>query len=237
VWNPLPTTTVRWAAFRALKRALITNQTLEPTNVAGFNQFFDDFDATNAWRYGVAVDQKFIHDVFAGVEFSQRDMDVPFLSAQELGKLTFREEEQRERLARSYLFWTPHPWWALRLEYLFERYTTQGVTFTPKDLNTHRVPVGISFFHPSGFGASLKATYFDQEGTFVLNNGNVRSGRDDFWVVDAGISYRLPQRYGFITVGASNLFDQAFRFFDRDLKNPSIQPDRMLFVRFTLALP
>ena len=237
VWNPFPTTTVRWAAFRALKRALITNQTLEPTNVAGFNQFFDDFDATNAWRYGVAVDQKFIHDVFAGVEFSQRDMDVPFLSAQELGKLTFREEEQRERLARSYLFWTPHPWWALRLEYLFERYTTQGVTFTPKDLNTHRVPVGISFFHPSGFGASLKATYFDQEGTFVLNNGNVRSGRDDFWVVDAGISYRLPQRYGFITVGASNLFDQAFRFFDRDLKNPSIQPDRMLFVRFTLALP
>src|SRR2546425_4451454 len=79
--------------------------------------------------------------------------------------------------------------------------------------------------------------YFNQEGTFVLNNGNVRSGRDDFWVVDAGISYRLPQRYGFITVGASNLFDQAFRFFDRDLKNPSIQPDRMLFVRFTLALP
>ena len=237
VWNPLPTTTVRWAVFRALKRALITNQTLEPTNVAGFNQFFDDFDATNAWRYGVAVDQKFIHDVFAGVEFSQRDMDVPLLSAEVPGKLTFREEAQRERLARSYLFWTPHPWWALRLEYQFERYTTQGLNSTPKDLNTHRVPVGISFFHPSGFGASLKATYFDQEGTFVLNNLNVRSGQDDFWVVDAGISYRLPQRYGFITVGASNLFDQDFRFFDRDLKNPSIQPDRMVFARFTLALP
>ena len=42
IWNPFPGTTVRAAAFRVLKRTLITDQTLEPTQVAGFNQFFDD---------------------------------------------------------------------------------------------------------------------------------------------------------------------------------------------------
>ena len=42
MWNPFPATTVRAAAFRVLKRRLITNQTLEPTQVAGFNQFYDD---------------------------------------------------------------------------------------------------------------------------------------------------------------------------------------------------
>ena len=59
VWNPLATTTVRGAVFRTLKRTLITDQTLEPTQVAGFNQFFDDPNATRTWRYGVAVDQQF----------------------------------------------------------------------------------------------------------------------------------------------------------------------------------
>ncbi len=56
-WNPLPGTTLRAAAFRVLKRTLITDQTLEPTQVAGFNQFFDDPEVTEAWRYGAAVDQ------------------------------------------------------------------------------------------------------------------------------------------------------------------------------------
>jgi hypothetical protein len=120
---------------------------------------------------------------------------------------------------------------------MFERFTTDGLADQPKELDTHRVPVGISFFHPSGLSASLKATYFNQDGTFVLNDESVRSGRDDFWTVDAGINYRLPKRYGFITIGATNLFDKAFNFFDRDLNNPSIQPDRTFFARVTLALP
>src|SRR5438093_2650685 len=47
-WNPFPDTTVRAAAFRVLKRTLITNQTLEPTQVANFNQFFDDFNRARA---------------------------------------------------------------------------------------------------------------------------------------------------------------------------------------------
>jgi len=51
-WNPLPNTTLRAAAFRTLKRTLITDQTIEPTQVAGVNQFFDDNNATDAWRYG-----------------------------------------------------------------------------------------------------------------------------------------------------------------------------------------
>ena len=142
-----------------------------------------------------------------------------------------------ENVARSYLFWTPLSWLALRTEYMFERFTTEGLSDQPKKLNTHRVPLGISLFHPSGFSASLKATYIHQDGNFVLNDESVRSGRDDFWTLDAGLSYRLPKRYGFITVGATNILDRKFKFFDRDLKNPSIQPNRMVFTKITLALP
>ncbi len=237
VWNPLQSTTVRAAIFRTLKRTLITDQTLEPTQVAGFNQFFDDINGTDAWRYGGAVDQKFSKNVFGGIEYTVRTMSVPFFDVTDPVEPRFREEQQDEQIARTYLFWTPHDWFAVRAEYMFEHFKTQGLTDQPKDLQTHRVPVGVNFFHPSGIGASTVVTYWNQHGRFILNDTSQRSGRDDFVTVDAAISYRLPQRYGFFTVGVTNLLDKEFRYFDRDIKNPTVQPDRMIFGRFTLALP
>ena len=79
-WNPFRNTTLRAAAFRVLKRTLISDQTLEPTQVAGFNQFYDDFNATDSWRYGGAIDQKFSSTIFGGMEFSTRDVNIPFES-------------------------------------------------------------------------------------------------------------------------------------------------------------
>jgi tetratricopeptide (TPR) repeat protein len=239
-WNPFPDTTVRAAAFRVLKRTLITDQTLEPTQVAGFNQFFDDRNVTEAWRYGAAIDQKFTRNIFGGVEFSKRDLTIPLISNN-----TAIEQDGNEYMARTYLFWTPHPWLGLKAEYMFERIENEDPTLGPKKLKTHRVPLGINFFHPSGFSASLTGTYWNQNGEFQRIApsvfGVLQSGRDDFWTVDAAISYRLPNRLGFITVGAANLFDRKFKYFDTDRGsvniNPRIIPDRVFFGRLTLALP
>ena len=106
------------------------------------------------------------------------------------------------------------------------------------ELDTHRVPLGISFFHPSGLSVPLTATYWNQDGKFLrLASGVIQSGGSNFWTVDAAINYRLPKRYGFITVGATNLLDQKFKFFNTDFNNPTIQPDRTFLARVTLALP
>jgi hypothetical protein len=86
----------------------------------------------------------------------------------------------------------------------------------------------------------VKATFYDQNGEFQRQDaflGDYTSGRDDFWLVDAAINYRLPKRYGFITVGATNLFDRSFNFIDTDIQNPLIQPSRFFFGRITLNLP
>jgi tetratricopeptide (TPR) repeat protein len=240
-WNPFPGTTVRAAAFRVLKRTLITQQTLEPTQVAGFNQFYDDPNLTEAWRYGGAIDQKFTKDLFGGVEFSKRELKVPFLDfTVDPENPPTVEANWDEYLGRTYLFWTPQPWLGLRVEYIFERLKRdeqfpEGVT----EVDTHRVPLGINFFHPSGLSAFLTATYFNQAGEFggITAVDPIRHGSDSFWTVDAAINYRLPKRYGFVTVGATNLFDEKFKFFDLDLNNASIQPDRTVFGRVTLALP
>ncbi len=239
-WTPFAGTTLRAAAFRVLKRTLISDQTIEPTQVAGFNQFFDDFNLTEAWRYGGAIDQKLTKSLFGGVEFSKRDLTVPIVDVGDDPPFdpVNRDVDWNEYLGRAYLFWTPHRWLSLRAQYIFERFERD--VLTPRELDTQRVPLGIGFFHPSGLSASLTATYWDQEGTFTpfldptLPN---RSGGDHFWTVDAAISYRLPKRYGFISVGATNLFDEEFNFFEVDLDNPTIQPTRTVFARVTLAFP
>jgi len=76
-WNITPNTTLRAAVFRTLKRGLLTDQTLEPTQIAGFNQLFDDPAGTKAWRYGIGLDQKFTDRMFGGFEVSRRHLDYP----------------------------------------------------------------------------------------------------------------------------------------------------------------
>ena len=107
LWNPIPSTTIRAAAFRTLKRTLLTDQTIEPTQVAGFNQFFDDANTTSAWTYGGALNQKFPHEVYAGGEFTWRNMTVPFFDTAVNTETTANWKEKNSRI---YLFWTPHEW-------------------------------------------------------------------------------------------------------------------------------
>jgi outer membrane receptor protein involved in Fe transport len=231
-WSPLPGTTIRGSAFRTLKRTLVTDQTLEPTQVAGFNQFFDDSFVADIWRYGGAIDQKLGRRAFIGAEVSKRDLEFPFLFGPEVATA-----EWDEWLGRGYLFLTPHKWVSLRVQYIyeqFERVQTPALDFN--ELKTHRVPLGVGFFHPSGISASVTTTYWDQEGEFVQGPGSV-DGSSDFWLVDAVVSYRLPKRYGFISVGATNLLDEEFEYFEVNLKNPTIVPSRSVFVKITVAVP
>jgi len=241
-WEPILGTTLRAAAFRVLKRTLITDQTLEPTQVAGFNQFFDEANGTKSWRYGVALDQKFGANVFAGAEFSKRDLETPYLAVSENPlNPPARDSDWDEYIARAYLFWTPHPWLSLRGEYLFEHFERdEEFTAGINELETYRVPLGINFFHPSGLSTSLNVTYVNQDGEIeavAIEPHPIRSASTDFWLVDAALNYRLPKRYGFISVGVTNLFDEDFQFFDIAFDNPSFRPTRQFFARLTLAFP
>ena len=68
----------------------------------------------------------------------------------------------------------------------------------------------------------MTATYYDQEGTIernVIAFDLFEDGADQFWLVDAAISYRLPKRYGFVTLGVKNIFDEEFDYYEVDRKN------------------
>jgi tetratricopeptide (TPR) repeat protein len=225
-------TTIRAAAFRTLKRTLVTDQTLEPTQVGGFNQFFDDSFVTDGWRYGGGIDQKLGRNVFLGAELSKRDLEFPFLFGPEVQTANWDEW-----LGRGYLFVAPHPRMALRAQYLYEKYErVQEPVLGFTELKTQRFPLGLTFFHPSGLSANVNVTYWKQDGQFAQGPGTV-PGSSDFWLVDAALTFRLPKRFGFVAIGAANLFDETFQYYEVDFENPTIAPKRSVYAKVTLAVP
>ena len=143
---------------------------------------------------------------------------------------------QKEWLGRAYSYWTPRPCLALSADYLYERHEREGDPV--KEVKTHRVPLAVRVFHPSGVIAMFKGTYFDQKGEFFPLNavGPSEAGNDRFWIFDASAGYRLPNRWGIASIEARNLFDKSFRYQDMDRLNPVIWPERSVLFKITLAL-
>ena len=239
-WNPFPGATLRAAIFRTLKRTLLSDQTIEPTQVAGFNQFFDDPEGTDAWRYGIGMDQQFSARLYGGAEFSKRDLHVTGIAVQSPILVTIDKVDWEEQLGRAYIYWLPHSFLALSMEYQFEHFKRPRELMGAEEiskLNTHRFSLGVNFFHPLGFSARLKPMYIAQDGKFGVDGpfGDIVSGDDQFWVVDTSMAYRLPNRWGLITLEVRNLFNEKFGFQDTDPANPTIYPERLILGRLTLA--
>ncbi len=255
IWQLLPDTTLRAAWFRAVKGVFAVNTTIEPSQVAGFNQLFDDADGTKSERYGVALDQVFSPQLYAGLEFSWRELERPFGAA---------VEERTEHLHRGYLYWTPSDYVAFSAEYFLDRFDRDlpidsGSVEEPVLVTTHRIPLTFSYYRPSGFFSQLTVTHVNQDVEIRKDRAisalrvpkedpdkrtfeqiNDSAGIERFWLVDAALGYRLPSRWGIVAVGVNNLFDTEFRFQESNFNQeepvtPLYQPDRTLYAQFTVS--
>jgi len=253
-WNITDMFRLRLAWFETIKPALITNQTLEPTQVAGFNQLFDDSSGTRSRRVGIGLDAYFSENIYGGIELSERDLRVPFFDQ---AFVLLETEKQQERIYRSYLYWLPHVHWTVNGEFQFERYTRNAMVVgnpdEPFQVQTLSAPLSINYFHPSGISGKFTTTYV-QQNLERLTTSTVRDGTDSFVLFDAAIGYRLPNRKGLLSLEVRNLLNEDFfyrnvnfqnnaqniNFQDNPLENPNstsptraFVPERTFFMRFT----
>lgn len=235
-WDVTERARLRLAGFRTLKRSLVSNQTLEPTQVAGFNQFFDDLTGSIATRYGMGLDIKISTSLFSGVELTTRDVEAPIISGSAI-----RIEDNDERLHRAYVAWTPHDRWAIGVDYLWEEFDRPPLFPSPTrpfGLKTQRLPVSVAYYDPRGPYAKLRATAYDQELTQAASLGGDRSDR--YALVDIELGYRLPRRLGSVSLAIANVFDKGFNFHDIDFQTgiprpPIVLPERSAILRLTLS--
>lgn len=240
-WQVADGVRVRAAAFRTTKRALVTDETLEPTNVAGFNQFFDDFNGTEAWRYGTGLDFRPRDDLFLGVEVSQRDYDVPVVAT--LGGKPFVFADRRERELRAYAYWIASDQLAFAVEprlEQFERQRPREVDETvPLRLLTVELPLQAAWFDPRGWFARAGVTWLyqelDREPGSTLADGSAYN-----LILDAEAGYRLPERRGLLSLRVENLLDEEIEYRDdnfrsSEVRTPRFTPGRTIIGRITVV--
>lgn len=238
VYKPLPGTALRLAALRTLKTLYANNQTLAPTQVAGFNQLYDNSEGSKAWLYGAGLDHRFSRTVSGGLETVRRYVDSRVIRVQPA------YEDQNEESHTAYLYWTPNTNLAVSAQYHFENFERDFlpgvVSDQPAALRTRSAPLEVSYFHRSGLFARLRGTYVEQKVKEVLAAGTA-SMQDSFWIGDAALGYRLPGRLGMAELAVRNLMDEDFQYQSVDpgvadaspLASP-YYPERAAFVRLQL---
>ena len=207
-WNILQGLLFRVAAFQTVKPALVASQTIQPTQVAGFNQFYDDRNGTQSRLYGLGVDARIAEGLYTGAEMSRRDLDTPPIGNT---ALPFVVADQREDNYRGYLYMTMSKNWALSMEIEADRFNssneTEEGTGPPLEVKTLSVPISLSYFDEQGFFGSLSGRYVRQD---VVRSKEARTasraeGDESFAVVDIGFGYRLPERRGLAGFEITNI--------------------------------
>ncbi|QSB03264.1 TonB-dependent receptor [Methylomonas sp. EFPC1] len=242
IWTPTQNLTLRSAAFRTIKRPLTNNQTIEPTQVAGFNQFYDENNGAAAWQYAAGIDYKPTHNLFMGGEIIWRD------SQQTINSIS-SQFSRNEATHMAYLYWSPSDWLTLKSEYRFEKFKREFTNSldpsNPRSVASHQVPLSINLFHNSGLFAKLSGTFVDQHATssrllagLPANAPRFTGDSESFWVFDALLGYRLPNRLGTLALEGRNLFDNNFVYQSVfDASGPQLSPfipERQLFVKLSL---
>ena len=231
---PRPGTTLRAAAIRGFRRSFVAEQTLERTQVAGFNQFYDDALGTTSDRYGVGWDEELSESSFAGIELSRRVLKVPQPFALPIERFEWNEKDYR-----AYYSLVPNDSLSLSLEYTYER-ITQDPFFAENflDVETQMIPASVTWF-PRGRQLSVQTRlgYVRQTGEFRRDplSAEFEAGTSEFWMADISLRYQLSSRRGFIMAEIRNVFDEQFNYQETDTLSPTMARERLAFLRASFS--
>jgi hypothetical protein len=230
-------TTIRAAYFETLKRALIGNETLEPTTIAGFNQFYEDPEATVARSIAMGIDVSYgASKVFAGINHVQRDLD--FAAIPLLPPLTIQTADAKEATTTAYANWLASDRWGFGLQYqrqYFDRSLAARSFERIVDAKTDRLAVHLERVIPKhGLSFRIEPTWIHQRGTFANRFEVPYRGSDDFIIVNAEARYKLPKRRGTVAISVENLFDESFNYQDEVPFKSRYSPELNVSVRATL---
>ena len=236
-WSPIETgTTLRAAASRTIKVPYAGSQTLRPTQLAGFNQILDEFDGTRADQLDFSLEQKLSSSVTIGTTASLRWLARELVVDDSGVDLS----DARDDRVGAFAYWTATNELAFTFQPMFEWYRARERESSgdPYRVRTLTLPVTAAWFHPSGVYAFGGASYLQQD---IQQAPEGTSEQDDDWgiLIDLGVGYRLPRRYGTIGFRIDNLFDEQLSFQDESLRtdtdlNPRFLPARTFLLTATL---
>jgi tetratricopeptide (TPR) repeat protein len=245
-----PATTLRGAWFQTANAHGSTGldrESIEPTQVAGFNQVLNDVSSADTEVFGLGLDHKLSARTYLGLEATQGVTRRPTFAATSVqtfdpvfGTLTSSvgpvvEGRTRTEVGSLGAYW--HQVFNSRLagsaqyQLLDGEFASAGGTgVLEQDFLAHRVALSLSYFHPSRWFARATTTWRDQ----ALRGSGAPPSPEGFWITDLSVGYQFPRRHGTITVTARNLFEQDYRFLDVGLDD-FLRPVRTVSLKVRLT--
>jgi tetratricopeptide (TPR) repeat protein len=216
---------LRAAYLQTGKADLVAEQLIEPTQVAGFNQFYDALNGSILEQVGAGLDLHLNKRSWIGAEAILRWWEVPPVGA-------IAEPRTREEAYRGYAYFLLSEDLALAAEVLHER-SDSNVPFDFAEWQTTSVPIALNYFGESGVFGTLGAELVNHS---FSNPG--RQGSDRFALFHASLGYRIPGNRGIVSVEAQNIFDTEFNFQNRSIRPdltaaPRYAPSRTIWARGT----
>ena len=226
IWNPVPGTTFRAAAFRALEKPLFSGPFDRADSGLGLQPALRRCRSRRGLmalrrRVGSTAPRARVRGrrgLPPGHDCPVRDLRSDTEIA---GKAT---ADWKEYLVRAYGYWAVTDQIALSAEYLYERLERDPEILrrNPSRRERHAPSAPVDrLLPPFGTpGRGSPAPTSTRAGVSEMRSAGVNSGSDQFWVLDASIGYRLPKRFGLITLEGRNLLDHRFHYNDNDFGNP-----------------
>jgi hypothetical protein len=231
--RPWANTEIRLASFQTVNRPTPSNQSLEPTHVTGFNQYFADLNGSKVTQHNIAFDIKSTSNVRFGFISSYREIDAPRFAA---NILNFDDMKELNHKLYIDLILNRYTSLSAAAEYEGFENINNVVLTTPKRLKTILYPVNLAINLQNGFNFSLLPTYVDHD----YIDSSLNQYHDSFVITDLAVGYRFPNRNGLLSIGIHNLFDEQFNYYNLNYtgtdNDPRFIPSRSYLVQLNIAL-
>lgn len=245
VYYPTQNLRLHAAAFKELKRDLVAKQTIEPTNLLGANQIYDEDSGAKSENINASLDYQIAPESSVGVLVEHRKVELPLSDAEDDSNTLYRDAEQSNLMA----YWTyrgPNNL-ALSLSPSQEKFDSTLVSATPNQLTagkTRIIPIKASYFINERWTFEWQETYAWQKIDFtkgtLLDDGittliSNHSNSTQAWFGDISLSYKLPKRTGEWQLGVQNITDQHTEILNSKQDFLRFYPSRFVYSRIQLS--
>ena len=192
---------------------------IEPAQVAGMQQIFDDAVGTEARVLAIGSDWKLPKSTYLGMTLMTRSLNHPESIATDIVGIGLDntinqyvaedrfDAHSQEHSAAAYVNQILTETLTGTLNY---DWTETDDDFNSFQIRTHRARLGLNYFDPSGFFAFGSNTWRSQtRDNFDIVNDSVDT---DFGILSAGIGWQLPHRHGSVQLAVRNILDKQFNY-------------------------
>jgi len=204
-WGTNSNTKLNLAYFETVKRPLLVQQVIEPSQINGFSQFYDESNGSTASNLAFSADVK-NSKLSYGASGLRRNVRIPQFESNAFTS----SQPRRETRIHAYINWLASANWSFTLNPEKEAFNNQAAG--PSRLYTTHVPLTAKYHSPNGVSTSYTINYVRQEVT--LSSGSYNQTREDFVSADLHLNFKLDKRLGQIGISVTNLFEQNFNYQD-----------------------